>query len=274
MSSTVDKAFTPGYLGEVYRTEQGLFCVDPIDQYVAKYLIESGNYGTGQLAQLGMFCNEQSSVLLLGAHIGAIVVPLSKLVKNMTVFEANPRTYELLSANLKLNDCTNVEAFNLAANDCDTELRFVLNTVNSGGSKRYPVHQDEGYFFDNPDVATVPAVRLDNFLKGKQYDVIFMDIEGSEYFAMKGMPELMARASVVFLEFLPHHISRVAGVTIEQFIECVADFETMITPMIPAAFHGAEIRARLKDMFDAGIGDEGLIFAKNHLDIVFGGIPP
>jgi FkbM family methyltransferase len=272
MSSQLDKMLK-GFVGELYRTRQGLYCLDPSEQFVAKSLIETGAYGVEQLGQLQMFCNEESSVLLLGAHLGAITVPLSKTVKNLTVFEANPRTFELLDTNLKLNDCANVEAFNLAANDADTELKFVLNTVNSGGSKRLPVHQDEVYFHDDPDVVMVRAVRLDDFLKGKQYDLIFMDIEGSEYFAMKGMPQLMAAAGVVFMEFLPHHISRVAGVTIEQFLECLTGFETMITPMNPAAYHGADIATTLKSMFEAGVGDEGLIFSRTRLDIVFGGAP-
>lgn len=272
MSSRLDKMLK-GFVGELYRTRQGLYCLDPDEQFVAKALIETGAFGTEQLGQLKMFCNEESSVLLLGAHLGGIAVPLSKMVGNLTVFEANPRTFELLSTNLKLNDCNNVEAFNLAANDVDSQLRFVLNTVNSGGSKRFPVHQDKDYFFDDPDVVMLQAVRLDDFLKGKKYDLIFMDIEGSEYFAMKGMPQLMAAAGVVFMEFLPHHISRVAGVTIDQFLECLTGFETMITPMNPAAYHGVDIPARLKAMFEAGVGDEGLIFSRTRLDIVFGGAP-
>lgn len=272
MTSQLDKMLR-GFVGELYRTGQGLFCVDPEEQFVAKSLIETGAYGTEQLRQLDMFCNKESSVLLLGAHLGAIAVPLSKLVKNLTVFEANPRTFELLETNLKLNDCANVEAFKLAANDTGGQLKFVLNTINSGGSKRYPVHQDEAYFYDNPDVVMVQAVRLDDFLKGKQYDVIFMDIEGSEYFAMRGMPQLMAMAGIVFMEFLPHHLSRVAGVTIDQFLECLAGFETMITPTLPAAYHGTDVERVLKAMFEAGAGDEGLIFSRTHLDISFGGGP-
>jgi FkbM family methyltransferase len=269
MMNQLDKMLR-GFVGEVYRTEQGVFCVDPADQFVAKAIIETGAFGTEQLRQLQMFCNPESSVLLLGAHLGSIVVPLSKMVKNLTTFEANPRTYELLSANLKLNDCSNVEAFNLAANDTETQIKFVLNTVNSGGSKRFPVHQDEAYFYDDPDVVMMRGVRLDDFLEGRHYDLIFMDIEGSEYFAMKGMPKLLAAAGVVFMEFLPHHISRVAGVTIDQFLECFEGFETMITPMNPAVYHGADIPLVLKAMFEADQGDEGLIFSRNHLDLVFG----
>ena len=256
------------YIGEVYRTEQGIFCVDPVDKFVAKTLIEEGRYGTLQLEQIKMFCSPSSSVLLLGAHIGAIAVPLSKMVGEMTVFEANPRTFELLRANLKLNDCLNVEAYNLAANDSNEALKFVLNTVNSGGSKRFPVHQDATYFFDAPQIAEVPGVRLDDHLAGRKYDLIFMDIEGSEVFAMRGMPGLMAQAQVVFSEFIPHHLSRVGGVGVEQFIACFEGYQTMIVPSIPRACHGAEIGQVLHEMFAKGQPDDGLIFIREHIDIM------
>lgn len=258
------------YIGNLYESGQGLFCVDPADQFVARAIVEHGEYGQVQLNQLKMFCTPESSVLLLGAHLGALVVPLSKWVRQVTTFEANPDTYRLLSTNLKLNDCANVEAFNLAANDSAGTLKFVLNTVNSGGSKRMPVHPDQPYFHDNPRVADVPAVRLDDFLSGKQYDIIFMDIEGSEYFAMKGMPRLMAQARVVFSEFLPHHLSRVANVPVDQFIACFEGFETMVVPSIPSAFHAGDIGKVVTQMFNGNQGDEGLIFIREKVDVRFG----
>jgi len=257
------------YIGHLYQTDQGVFCVDPTDQFVAQTLIESGEYGRGQLEQLKLFCNSGSSVLLLGAHLGAIAVPLSKLVRNMTIFEANPDTFRLLDANLKLNGCTNVEAFNFAANNENTALQFVLNTVNSGGSKRMPVHRDEVYFEDAPRVVDVPAVRLDDFLLGKSYDVIFMDIEGSEYFAMKGMPRLVAHASVIFSEFLPHHLTQVGGITIDDYIECFEGFNTLIVPSSTSVFHFENIKDVLRDMFESNHGDEGLIFIREKVDISF-----
>jgi FkbM family methyltransferase len=256
-------------LGQLYECKQGTFCLDPADQFIAAPLIRTGEYDPMQLEQLRFFCTPDSSVLLLGAHIGAIAVPLSKMVKNMTAFEANPDTYKLFSINLKLNDCSNVEAFNLAANDKSGAIEFVLNTVNSAGSKRLPLHHDEAYFYDNPKVVTVPAVALDEFLKGKRYDIVFMDIEGSEYFAMLGMPEIVRNARVVFSEFLPHHLSRVAGVPIENFASCFSEFQTLIIPSLKQIVHGDSIRDRLVDMFNNNQEDGGIIFVREKIEVHF-----
>ena len=256
-------------IGEVYETSQGLYCVRPEDQFVARQLIETGLYGQDQLTQLKQFCQANTRVLLLGAHLGSLAIPFSKFVEHMTIFEANPDTYKLLSINLTLNGCTNVDAFNFAASDKFEKLEFVLNTVNSGGSKRLPLHRDQMYFQDNPKVLTVPAVKLDDFLLGKKYDIIFMDIEGSEYFAMQGMPQLMSQAKVVVVEFIPHHLSRVGGITIESFHECFAGFQTLIVPSLNKVFYGDQIKEVMIGMFNNNVGDEGLIFVREKVGITF-----
>ena len=45
---------------------------------------------------------------------------------------------------------------------------------------------------------------MDEFLKDEKFDFIFMDIEGSEEPAMRGMPRLISQTKVLVSEFLPH----------------------------------------------------------------------
>ena len=78
------------FLGEVFETQQGTFCLSPADQGVSRELRESGQYGVRELVNLKNFVNRQSSVLLIGAHVGALVVPLSKSVGGIEAIEANP----------------------------------------------------------------------------------------------------------------------------------------------------------------------------------------
>ena len=70
----------------------------------------------------------------------------------------------------------------------DAKLYMKIERLNSGGSKRAPLKADFRYTFDNPDRITVKAHALDHFLAQDRFDFIFMDIEGSEYFALAGMP--------------------------------------------------------------------------------------
>ena len=74
-----------------------------------------------------------------------------------------------------------------------------------------------GYFYDSPKQIRVDGVALDNFLENKSFDMIFVDIEGSEYFAFKGMQKIFKRSKVLITEFIPHHIKNVASVSIDDF---------------------------------------------------------
>ncbi len=257
-------------LGHVYQTAQGIFCLDPRDQFVAQMLIQTNGFGGDEIARISSFLTPQSNMLLLGGHIGSLAVPLSKKVDRMTVLEANPHTYRLLSMNLVINRCANVTAYHLAANDQHGTLQFVQNIINSGGSKRLPKDQLSVYFEDQPEICTVAATKLDDLLHGQTFDLIFMDIEGSEYFAMKGMPRLLAHAQVVVCEFLPHHLTHVAGVSVDEFWSCLSDFQTMLVPSQQQVFYGTDdILQKLTSMMAQGDGDMGLIFHKQHLSVHF-----
>lgn len=257
-------------IGSVFKTSQGMFCINPEDQLVSRELVQTGQYSSGEISSISNFIDLNSNILLLGGHIGSLCIPLSKKVAEMTVFEANPSTYELLKINLSLNHASNITAYNLAANDEFGTLDFVMNTVNSGGSKRMPKEKADAYFFDNPEVRKVPAVRLDDFLHGQSFDLIFMDIEGSEYFAMKGMPKLLEQASVLVVEFLPHHLSSVAGVTAGEFAECLVGFQTLISRAQKKVVHGQDaIRELLEVMMRDNIADMGLILHKNVINASF-----
>jgi|APCry1669189070_1035195.scaffolds.fasta_scaffold21145_1 FkbM family methyltransferase len=252
-------------LGSIYVTQNGIFCVDPRDQFVAKALIEQSSYGLHELARLNQFLDTQSSVLMLGPHIGALAVPLSKNIKELVVVEANPDTHRLLLINVLLNACNNINVFHAAANHEDGQIEFVMNTANSGGSKRMPLHKDQAYFYDDPQVQTVPAARLDDLLNGHTFDLIFMDIEGSEYFAMKGMPRLLSACKFLVTEFIPHHLDRVGGITVSDFLEPLQDFQSLFIPSISLLVQSENFLAALTQMCEQGIGDEGLIFFKEKM---------
>lgn len=252
---------------ELVQTNIGSFHVDMRDKFVAKELMETGDYSPAERQMYGAFINEQSTVLWLGAHIGAHVVPMSKRVKEIVAFEANPQTYELFAKNLEINNCSNVTSHNLAANDTECELEFVCNSINSGGSKRMPKKMEPMYLDEDTSFVKVRAVGLDDFLDNHDFDFVFMDIEGSEAAALRGMPKVLASTTVVVSEFLPHHLTNVAGVTVEEFLQPLSAFQTMIVPSLRRHVHGNDIHSLLKMMFDMGRGDSGLIFHKQTISV-------
>lgn len=242
-------------------TKNGTFMVDAADLEVGAKLRLKGEYGTEELIRLSEFIDNQSTVLIVGAHIGSLAIPIAKQCAEVIAIEANPNNFGLLETNIKLNDVTNISAHNIAASEREETIKFQLNTVNSGGSKRVPINNQYIYTYDNPQVIEVQAYALDNYLKQKEFDLCLIDIEGSEYFAMRGMPEILARTKTLVVEFLPHHIKNVAGVSITEFMANIPNsFDKLTIPSKQTTYSIEDGLTTLQQMFDSDLGDDGIIF--------------
>lgn len=131
------------------------------------------------------------------------------------------------------------------------------------GSKRLPLVRERMYFYDNPAVVEVPAERLDDRLGDREFALVFTDIEGSEYFALKGMQHILSKARTLIVEFLPHLLTNVAGVSPEQLVALVAPhFNKLFIPSRNQSVGRKEFEPVLRAMFDAGDADQGIVFSK------------
>lgn len=246
----------------ITHTRQGRFAVDPEDFVIGKKLREQGECWAGELRLLQNFVTPQSKVLVLGSHIGILTIPLAQYCAEVVAFEANPKTYQLLQLNLLLNNVGNCRAFNLAASSRHEQLEFILSRVNSGGSKRVP-QVEWLYYFDRPETVTVQAVPVDAQIPDRDFDLVIMDIEGSEYFALQGMPEILSQARVLQLEFIPHHLRDVAGVEVGAFVALVTPhFRSLIVPSQDLVVGQDQFLPVLQEMFDKNRSDAGLLFLK------------
>src|SRR6185369_3602903 len=77
-------------------TPQGNYLVGVDDAYVGTQLRFQGAYATDEINTLARFCNAQTRLLVVGAHIGALAIPLAKICNAVVAIEANPETFELL----------------------------------------------------------------------------------------------------------------------------------------------------------------------------------
>lgn len=243
--------------------DNGMFLVDVEDMAVGRRLARDGDYGAAELKRLLSVITEQTTVLIVGTHVGTLAVPASKHCRNLIAIEANPRTFQLLRQNLLLNECNNVRALNIAANDKNEEIRFVLNRTNSGGSKRMPIVPDYAYFYDSPKIVSVEAHPLDEVLGDAPIDVVLMDIEGSEYFALGGMQHILSRVSVLFMEFIPRHLRDVSGASVEQLLGLIRPyFSTLFVPSREITAASDRFGDVLQAMYDREQSDEGIVFKK------------
>ena len=242
----------------------GIFAVGLGDDHIGKALRERGESGTElEVQRAAEFVTKEDDVLVVGTHIGTLAIPLAKYCGHLTCIEANPETFKLLKANIALNNADNITALNFAASDKTETLKFYLSTVNSGGSKRKPITDHHMYSYDAPETVDVPAHSLDEKLGDKKFALIIMDIEGSEYFAFKGMQKILGHAKALFVEFLPHLINNVAGVTPEEFVApLLPHFNHMRVYSLGIEVPKSEFASTLRRMFDKEQGDVGILFTK------------
>jgi len=251
-----------GPKGTVFKTDIGYFCLDTEDRVVSWEVINYGAYGMREIELARSLMDEGARVLVVGAHIGTAAIPLSRCCRDLVAVEANPRTFEMLRLNVLMNERRNVTAVHAAANHENGNIEFLMNWRNSGGSKRMPKIRDPNYFDDNPKIETVPARRLDDILDGV-FDLVFMDIEGSEYFAFVGMQRILAGARTLIVEFLPHHLERVAGITVEDFVAPLAPhFDSLAIPTMDRIVARDEFTRALQALYERQQGDTAIIFRK------------
>jgi len=214
--------------------------------------------------RLKTFIDYKSKVLIVGTHISSLAIPLSKHCQEVTAIEANPKTFELLEINLHLNNVKNITLHNIFANYIREKVEFLLNTVNSGGSKRKPKTSSFMYDFDNPDIIELESHRLDDYLPDHDYDLVLLDIEGSEFFAMKGMVDILSRCKTLVVEFLPHHLKNVAGINVDTFMSVLpGHFTKFKLPDYKQEHNISEVKTVLQKMYDTNIGEDGIIFTSN-----------
>jgi FkbM family methyltransferase len=259
--------FGPNAKAIFVETKQGGFLVDPRDNFVAKKLLNDGEYSQHEIKLASRFLKQDSHCLVLGGHIGSLVVPLAKICKDLIVFEANPDSIELLNKNLLLNKIYNVQTYNKAVNHENKPLKFLVSKDNSGGSKRFPLIRASGYFYDNPKEISVEGIVLDNFLKHKSFDLIFVDIEGSEYFAFKGMQKIFKQSKVLITEFVPHHLKYVASVSVADFWDTLEPhFKYLYIPESKKFFDNPNnILKQLTLMFDNDESYDNIVFLKTNI---------
>lgn len=205
------------------RTENGLLLVPRGDVMVGRRLSYNGRYDPELLDFLLRKCEAESEVLFVGAHVGALAIPVAMKVKRVVAVEANPAAFDLLRMNTVLNGLSNMEIHNFAAGDRSGEARLLTSELNSGGSSiaaDRPDHR-ESYLYCNPRGTKVVMRRMDEVFPDAQFDLIVMDIEGSEASALRGMSALVCRSRGLLVEVAEDHLRYIGGVSNEEFLSLV-----------------------------------------------------
>lgn len=146
------------------------------------------------------------NVLDIGANIGYLtcVMASSDKVKHVYAFEPDNENYINLCINLRLNALSNkVECFNRAVTNNNGYTKLYKCNINDG---MHRIYQSKWCSNAYENVETNKIDGFQHITKNK-IDFVKLDVEGSEYGALKGMEQMLKRDHpTIMMEFHPPSI--------------------------------------------------------------------
>lgn len=175
----------------VCNARHGRFIVNENDVYLARSLIELGEFAEEQVRLFRSIITRNMVVVDAGANIGAHTVALARMAGFVHAFEPQRQVYYTLCGNVALNHLHNVRCHHAALGDTDERIKIQMlddGTPNNLGAFSIGAG---GPLLDEVDVK-----RLDircNFLK--------IDVEGYELEVLRGAePMIKECRPVIYVE--------------------------------------------------------------------------
>lgn len=192
------------------------FNVEDIGSPIAE-TINFGNYE--QEYSMKLIDSIQSSKVFfdIGANIGyysSIAGLLNKQCKVFS-FEPIPQTYEKLRKNITLNALTNVTAYNFGFLDQEKEIYMFFNCNESGAASLENIRG-----IAETCKTECKFTTIDTFVRTHKVmpDLIKIDIEGAELFALKGAVETLRIGNpILYIEILRKWCAKFGHTAVDVF---------------------------------------------------------
>lgn len=228
------------------------------DRVIGRQLLEGGLHEGEVISVLLPYLRRDTRFLDVGANIGFYSLLAASRCPEGKVFSFEPdqRNFQLFQTSIAYNGYNAlIAAYPFAVSDEEAVITVsdLGNAMNSGA--RFTA-KDEGVLRSkvhgpSPQFRHVRAVALDTFLDDARIDVMKIDIEGHEPFALKGMAGLLKRnRPVIFAELAPSNLRDLANVTPEAFLAFFTDlgYELHVIAGAGPVGYGRDI-AKLMDYF-------------------------
>jgi len=159
--------------------------LNPTDPVITGSILKEGIWEASDTHWFVKAVRPGDVVIDAGANIGYYTVLASKLVGptgRVYAFEPDPTAFEILQRNVRLNGADNVVAEQKALSNANTTLELFIASDNKGDDR---IYQPEG---EHRPSIKVPAVRVDDYLKGKvdHVDLVKIDTQGAEAVIHRG----------------------------------------------------------------------------------------
>lgn len=187
LGSALKKAL--GVRRSVVATSSGRFYVDPVSALGAT--LTRGTYEPTLVLALWALLEPRSTFLDVGANEGYFSVIAAKLVGpngRVVCVEPQRRIRAILEKNLELNHVTNTRIVDAAISDsCGAATLHISPDTNTGSTA---LRQSTVYPTRREQVDTITLSKLFDTCGLEQVDLMKLDIEGFEYEAILGSPDL------------------------------------------------------------------------------------
>lgn len=184
-------------------------------------------------------------VLIVGAWIGYYVLLAAEKAKHVVAVEADDKNCERIGRNLELNGFSNVTVLNIAAGDKSSYAHL----IEGPGSSMHKVYE----VTCNQLGKTIKTEPLDNIistLRIGEINILIMDIEGYEYFALKGLGNSLRSHTVknVICEIHPSILVE-HGISKNDVLDLFHDYGYSVTDLQKSvASHPYHIHAKISDL--------------------------
>lgn len=203
---------------------------DSLDRLAAVLLWKFNLLEKHELKLFQSFLKPGMVILDIGANMGIYSILATKVLNGsgqIIAFEPDKQHFETISKSINKNKIQNIVLYNKAVGNKEQYLSLKIDPLNSGN---YQLRRQKSEGPETNLEELVEVVSLDYFLKDiPQIDLVKMDIQGFEYFALQGMKELIQKNDqcIIFCEYWPKGLNE-NMVTPFEFIELIASFKLMI----------------------------------------------
>ncbi|AXG71344.1 methyltransferase FkbM domain protein [Kordia sp. SMS9] len=173
----------------------------------------------------------------IGANVGHFSLLASGVSKARTIaIEPIPNTYQKLLRNIKLNALEEkVRCLNIGLGEETGELKF---------TKGFDVMNRVALENENIPTISVPIEKLDDVLKNETPTFLKIDVEGFEFFVLKGATETLQKPSLKYILLEFNNSGDKFGITDAQVFEFVTSFGFK-----PISYDVAEEKIALESSF-------------------------
>ena len=175
--------------------------------------------------------NSQHPVIYdIGANIGFYSIRFSPYAKCIYAFEPASKTFTILNKNISRNCLSNIQTFKLGVSNENSLLSINLYS-SSGNNSLYLRDIPKGHSLKYKGKENVKVIKLDEFIKEKALlppDIIKIDIEGAELYALQGAREVIAKYAPIIVMECAETTCRDAGYTKKQLLDELEQFHYSI----------------------------------------------